>query len=389
PRVPGPNSPSSLTETTRSRAPAAASMAIAPPADRISSPGCGATATTLPIPAMWTAGNSRSAGHPRQDASEVPGRSRGCRRRSAHRVARMVCLLFSGGPVCWSHAPNPAPHARDRLVGTDPLPADWTDEPLTAPRARVDRRGRPRRGQVHRRRPAAALCAPRSGPAGQGRPLQRFRRGPAARARPPARRARGRLVRRARQGARVRRVDRGGAAHPRGGLPGAAGRPLHPADPRPVPVARLGGGAGRGAGAAAVGPQRRRDAAGAPRLPRPDPRRREARGLRRLHRPGPSRRAAGGAPRAGGQRPGGRPAGRAGRRPGPTALAGLPRRRPTGPPNLGKSWVTGLDQSGIPALTMSSMTPPLRTERLLIRDWSVDDAEAAYRIYGSSEVARW
>lgn len=51
--------------------------------------------------------------------------------------------------------------------------------------------------------------------------------------------------------------------------------------------------------------------------------------------------------------------------------------------------MTGLDQSGIPALTMSSMTPPLRTERLLIRDWSVDDAEAAYRIYGSSEVARW
>ena len=38
---------------------------------------------------------------------------------------------------------------------------------------------------------------------------------------------------------------------------------------------------------------------------------------------------------------------------------------------------------------MSSMTPPLRTERLLIRDWSLDDVEAAYKIYGSSEVAQW
>lgn len=35
------------------------------------------------------------------------------------------------------------------------------------------------------------------------------------------------------------------------------------------------------------------------------------------------------------------------------------------------------------------MRPPLRTERLLIRDWSLDDAEAAYAIYGSAEVARW
>jgi ribosomal-protein-alanine N-acetyltransferase len=47
-----------------------------------------------------------------------------------------------------------------------------------------------------------------------------------------------------------------------------------------------------------------------------------------------------------------------------------------------------MDQSGI-SLPMSSMTPPLRTERLLIRDWSLDDVEAAYKIYGSSEVARW
>lgn len=38
---------------------------------------------------------------------------------------------------------------------------------------------------------------------------------------------------------------------------------------------------------------------------------------------------------------------------------------------------------------MSSMAPPLRTERLLIRDWGLDDVEAAYKIYGSSEVARW
>ncbi|MEY9213219.1 GNAT family N-acetyltransferase [Thermobifida halotolerans] len=35
------------------------------------------------------------------------------------------------------------------------------------------------------------------------------------------------------------------------------------------------------------------------------------------------------------------------------------------------------------------MTPPLSTERLLIRDWSLDDTEAAYAIYGSPEVAHW
>jgi Acetyltransferases, including N-acetylases of ribosomal proteins len=35
------------------------------------------------------------------------------------------------------------------------------------------------------------------------------------------------------------------------------------------------------------------------------------------------------------------------------------------------------------------MTAPLRTERLLIRHWTLDDAEAAYKIYGSPEVARW
>ncbi|MBB6000994.1 GNAT family N-acetyltransferase [Streptomonospora salina] len=37
------------------------------------------------------------------------------------------------------------------------------------------------------------------------------------------------------------------------------------------------------------------------------------------------------------------------------------------------------------------MTPSLElhTERLTIRDWTVDDAEAALRIYGAEEVARW
>ncbi|MBV2366447.1 GNAT family N-acetyltransferase [Streptomonospora nanhaiensis] len=34
-------------------------------------------------------------------------------------------------------------------------------------------------------------------------------------------------------------------------------------------------------------------------------------------------------------------------------------------------------------------TPVLRTERLTIRDWSTDDAEAALGIYGAQEVARW
>ncbi|MFI9331370.1 GNAT family N-acetyltransferase [Kitasatospora sp. NPDC052868] len=31
----------------------------------------------------------------------------------------------------------------------------------------------------------------------------------------------------------------------------------------------------------------------------------------------------------------------------------------------------------------------LTTERLIIRDWSIDDAEQALEIYGSPEVARW
>ncbi|MGP3984973.1 GNAT family N-acetyltransferase [Streptomyces sp. KR80] len=35
------------------------------------------------------------------------------------------------------------------------------------------------------------------------------------------------------------------------------------------------------------------------------------------------------------------------------------------------------------------MRPPLRTERLLVRDWAVSDAEAALRIYGAEEVAHW
>lgn len=35
------------------------------------------------------------------------------------------------------------------------------------------------------------------------------------------------------------------------------------------------------------------------------------------------------------------------------------------------------------------MSLELRTERLVIRDWSIDDAEAALRIYGAEDVARW
>lgn len=35
------------------------------------------------------------------------------------------------------------------------------------------------------------------------------------------------------------------------------------------------------------------------------------------------------------------------------------------------------------------MDTPLRTERLVVRDWTEDDAEDALAIYGSREVARW
>jgi RimJ/RimL family protein N-acetyltransferase len=35
------------------------------------------------------------------------------------------------------------------------------------------------------------------------------------------------------------------------------------------------------------------------------------------------------------------------------------------------------------------MTPVFTTERLVVRPWSVADADAAYRIYGDWEVARW
>ncbi|GAB3458521.1 GNAT family N-acetyltransferase [Streptomonospora sediminis] len=34
-------------------------------------------------------------------------------------------------------------------------------------------------------------------------------------------------------------------------------------------------------------------------------------------------------------------------------------------------------------------SPELRTERLTIRDWTTDDAEAALQIYGADEVAHW
>lgn len=36
-----------------------------------------------------------------------------------------------------------------------------------------------------------------------------------------------------------------------------------------------------------------------------------------------------------------------------------------------------------------SMEPLLTTDRLIIRDWSIDDAPAALQIYGSPEVIRW
>ncbi len=35
------------------------------------------------------------------------------------------------------------------------------------------------------------------------------------------------------------------------------------------------------------------------------------------------------------------------------------------------------------------MADPLRTDRLIIRDWHEDDAEAAFAVYGHPEVARW
>ncbi|MDA8371662.1 MAG: GNAT family N-acetyltransferase [Nocardiopsaceae bacterium] len=35
------------------------------------------------------------------------------------------------------------------------------------------------------------------------------------------------------------------------------------------------------------------------------------------------------------------------------------------------------------------MTAELRTDRLIIRDWDVDDAEAALAVYGAHDVARW
>ncbi|MER6348854.1 GNAT family N-acetyltransferase [Streptomyces sp. NPDC001595] len=35
------------------------------------------------------------------------------------------------------------------------------------------------------------------------------------------------------------------------------------------------------------------------------------------------------------------------------------------------------------------MDTPLTTDRLLIRDWTVEDADAALRIYGSPDVAHW
>jgi len=40
-------------------------------------------------------------------------------------------------------------------------------------------------------------------------------------------------------------------------------------------------------------------------------------------------------------------------------------------------------------MPLMTSTSELRTDRLTIRDWTADDAEAALRIYGAEEVARW
>ncbi len=39
--------------------------------------------------------------------------------------------------------------------------------------------------------------------------------------------------------------------------------------------------------------------------------------------------------------------------------------------------------------SVNSMEPPLYTERLVVRDWTVGDAEAALEIYGVEEVTHW
>src|SRR5262249_47250153 len=75
--------------------------------------------------------------------------------------------------------------------------------------------------------------------------------------RPPAGRARGPVVRRARQGARIRRGDGGSAGGPPPRRPGGAVRPRHPGDPRRRAVALPGRRAGRRARPAGLGAGRR------------------------------------------------------------------------------------------------------------------------------------
>ncbi|CAM4328366.1 GNAT family N-acetyltransferase [Nocardiopsis rhodophaea] len=41
------------------------------------------------------------------------------------------------------------------------------------------------------------------------------------------------------------------------------------------------------------------------------------------------------------------------------------------------------------AVTIRDMTAEVRTERLIIRDWDISDADDALAIYGAEEVARW
>ena len=72
-----------------------------------------------------------------------------------------------------------------------------------------------RRREEHGGPSAAPAAAPGARPAGQGHALRVVRRGDAGRGGPPSRRTRGPLVRRARQGARVPRDDRGGPGDPR------------------------------------------------------------------------------------------------------------------------------------------------------------------------------
>jgi RimJ/RimL family protein N-acetyltransferase len=45
--------------------------------------------------------------------------------------------------------------------------------------------------------------------------------------------------------------------------------------------------------------------------------------------------------------------------------------------------------SGAAGLSLTAVATLLTTDRLVLRDWSSDDADAALTIYGSPDVARW